>query len=340
MEQSSVLIKKKERRHDIDVAKGLLILGLMVSHFSICIKWAGVPDSPHFLWLYIGQPLYIYFFMQCFLFVSGYCSNFNQKIGVFLKKQVRQLLIPIVFFSACHWVCSIFLNGWQVSWDNLCRLNFCDFWFLNALLISKILIYGLAKVVKHKEALLAITFIIMSCAVVMEQYKIGSNVYYYRHGLIATFFVYLGHYLKNEGLLYKYLTWASLGVYPLAMLYRFVTKATLPVQDANISVELIAIIPFILISLSGSLFFLKVCLWIKANRILEYFGRNSLILYCLHSIPFVPVLQLVYYKLGIVPDTLFGSVLFVLCTYAILIPIMVLSVQLLNTKYLKFFIGK
>lgn len=93
----------KERVHYLDVAKGILILLLLMSHFSIALKWIGVDAAnPYFIPWYYPQPLFIVFFMQCFFIISGYCSNFDVDTATFFRKLLRQLIIPWLFFETCR----------------------------------------------------------------------------------------------------------------------------------------------------------------------------------------------------------------------------------------------
>ena len=55
-----------------DIAKGLMILGLLVSHFSIVKTHLGMKNDFRYLDMFITT--YSGFFMQCFFFITGFCS--------------------------------------------------------------------------------------------------------------------------------------------------------------------------------------------------------------------------------------------------------------------------
>lgn len=72
----------KERLHWVDVAKGLLIILLLVHHFSSATRRTGI-SSDQFWFVTCWQIIYTCFFMQAFFFLSGYCSNFSHPVKLF-----------------------------------------------------------------------------------------------------------------------------------------------------------------------------------------------------------------------------------------------------------------
>lgn len=81
------------RLHYVDVAKGILILLLLVSHFGISVNRIGM-DGACFACIYYLCPFFWPFFMEGFFFISGYCSHFDVDALTFLKKQVKGLVVP------------------------------------------------------------------------------------------------------------------------------------------------------------------------------------------------------------------------------------------------------
>lgn len=288
-----MLSKPAIRLPYLDVAKGGLILSLLITHFSIALKWAEVPDSGNFLPIYYVQPLWLSFFMQCFYVITGYCTGFSHEPKVFAVKQLRQLVIPYFFFATIQMI-DFMLSGRIALTPESIRLSYWgQFWFLHAIFIARVVIYVLARYIRNTKVVLLASAIMLVVGIMLENYSIGTNIFYIRHGFIASFFVALGYCFKNTNQVFEKLMKISLIIYPTIILYRF-TGHHLPVQDAGISVSTAEIPLFVLTALSGSLFFLKICSLIHSMKVLEFFGRNSLTIYCLHMLPFVHILHLMH----------------------------------------------
>ncbi len=326
----------KERLHYFDVAKGILILLMVMSHFAIALNHAGVDASNAFFlpWYYL-QPLYIVFFMQCFLIISGFFSKFDLEARLFFKKLVKQLLIPWVFFEIIR-VLFFALKGES---ENLFPAKeYSTLWFINALLFAKIICWFINQVTKSKYIMLVLTFILLLIGVILNQYSIGDNILYYKHGLMSSFFVALGYFLNKKLNLYETLLKYSGILFIIIIAGRFLHYYNLPVQDATIDVTLSTVFVFIITSLSGSLGFLFLCKKIANNRFFEYFGRNSLIIYGLHMLPFVVIIGLANKCIGL--STQMHAIIFMICTYLVELVAMILVIEVLNIKYLRIFVGK
>jgi len=90
--------KLSERISYLDIAKGFLILFLTISHFNSATRLIGI-ENKWFAIIYLWTPYIACFFMQCFFMISGYCSNFKTEFSIFIKKQFRQILIPLFCFE-------------------------------------------------------------------------------------------------------------------------------------------------------------------------------------------------------------------------------------------------
>lgn len=327
---------RMERIHYLDVAKGILILLLIMSHSSIAINWSGInPDNPNFTLWYYPQPLYIVFFMQCFFIISGLCSNFDTPPSLFFKKLSKQLLVPWLFFEIIR---LIFL----ISQGNTVRLfpgdDFTSLWFLNALFFAKAICWGIHRVTKSIYVMLLTTIAFLILGIVLNEFCSSPNTLCYRHGLIASFFVAVGFVLKSQRRVFNTMMICSSFVFIIIIGGRFLHLYDLPVQDASISVTLSTSPLFVLTSLTGSLAFLLLCRKVNSNNLLEYFGRNSLIIYGLHMWPFVLILGTVSHFIDC--STQIGALSFILVAYICELIAISAIIELLNCRYLKFLIGK
>lgn len=327
---------KNERIHYLDIAKGILILLLVMSHFSVAANLANVnPSNPNFTFWYLPQPLFTSFFMQCFFIISGLCANFNIKTSAFFSKMGKQLVIPWLFFEAVRVVYFV-SNGKNTSLFP--GEEFTSLWFLNALMIARIICWSVIRFIKSTRMMCILTLFLCVIGITLHEFKIGSNILCYQHGLIASFFVAIGYSLKSYSKHINQIFGFSLIIYICIIGGRFFHLYQVPIQDANIDVKLTSIPLFLATSLSGSFAFLFVCKKIHTTPFLEFFGRNSLTIYGLHIWPYAFLLcKLTNY---INPSTQFNAILLVSTTFVLEIVLMFFAIKLLNFKYLKLLIGK
>lgn len=272
----------KERIHWIDVSKGILILLLLLHHFASAKRVMGI-DSNFFSFLTCWQSLYTAFFMQAFLMMSGYCSNFKKPHGQFWEGVIKQLVIPFIFFEFIS--CCIIsaqkedfsINGIFQVWIDT---NGTTLWFLNALIVSKVLIYYMRRVTKSVKVALMITFVLLVGAYAMNEFDVGTNFFCIRQSLGSVFFVYLGVLLKERKEYFDRII--RLGnIYPYVLVLLLFFKLPIPSSTANmVSLKMVPL--FIPLSICGSMAFFSLCKLINHSRFFEYFGRDSLIVYGVH----------------------------------------------------------
>lgn len=320
------------RLHYIDITKGTLILCLLISHFGIALEKNDV-GTQFFAPILYWTPLFSTFFMQCFFLITGYCSNLNLSGKDYLEKLLRQIIVPYIFFGflnglASHFLIPDYFHGF-----------FTCFWFLNALVISKTIVWGLKRsIAKDGYVVLAALFLFI-LGVVLNEYNIGQDYFDIRKGLIATFFVALGQMLRKNTTLADILK-KGWFIYPLVMLafYVFHYQWSLPLQDAIVKVSLVQIPLFLALTVLGSITTLTLARKVGKLPSVEFFGRNSIIVYCLHF----PYLCMIVRQLlvWIVPSNYFmGGVIFCL-TFILELIILSLIIKMLNIYPLSILIGK
>ena len=141
-----------------DIAKGLMILGLLVSHFSIVKMHLGMKDNFRYLDMFIT--LYSGFFMQCFFFITGYCSSFTIGTKEFFTKLFRQLILPLCFFDVLNQI--LYSLGVEYASDVFSWPTYLtSMWFVRALIIAKIIVWVGQKVSRSDYVLLMVTFALL-----------------------------------------------------------------------------------------------------------------------------------------------------------------------------------
>lgn len=324
-----------------DRAKGLMILGLLISHFSIVKTHLGMKDNFRYLDMFIT--LYSGFFMQCFFFITGYCSSFTIGAREFFTKLFRQLILPLCFFDVLNQI--LYSLGVEYASDVFSWPTYLtSMWFVRALIIAKIIVWGIQKVSRSDYALLMVTFALLVVGGALKELHIftkDTEFFCYCHGMLASFFVALGVFFKKHRALYD--TFLKYGwiIYLIVLLVRYVRKTTIFQSfDANINFELYQIVPMLILTVSGIFACLMLSKLIGNNRVLEFYGKNSLIVYCVHIIPLYYISRLVFHDLHIACD-FYGSyyVLF-LFVFALTSLAMTFFILLFTKTPLKKCIGK
>ena len=329
----------KTRIAYLDVSKGLLILLLLVHHLndSACLHGAW---SEYYIYAYKWQSIYTAFFMQAFFFISGYCSNFQKPFYKLLQTSARQLLLPIIIFAVINSFVDFFFFNDNSYLSRLLSLQFwlsgASFWFLFALFFSKVVVWLFSRYCSVLlSILLSVAFIFLGvfCNIVCT-----LNIFCIFHALVSILFVYLGYLVRIKNLLNmvcnKHFAW----IYILLLLCIKLCGFDIPSVTAGIWITIGQIPIFIVLALTGTASLIWLCERIDKNYFLEFFGRNSLIVYGTHY-PYLGVIS--YLILSIYnPRNLFEGVLFITVVLTLTIVACYLTIKILNIKYLRYSIGK
>lgn len=208
-------------------------------------------------------------------------------------------------------------------------------WFIQALIIAKVICYGIRKVTGTGIVVLIAAFVLLVAGVALHQFSLGGNPFYYQHGLVASFFVALGLFFKENQSLYEKSLRYSLYSYPLLALINFWRS---PNITASLSVSLKLIPLFIVLSVCGTLFLIAVCKKIKECGFLEFWGRNSLVVYALHLAPLLYFFKLYYFWLR--PTGMISFVGFVGILYLTEYIVCYFMIHLFQFKPFKWLLGR
>ena len=101
---------------------------------------------------------------------------------------------------------------------------------------------------------------------------------------------------------------------------------------------MMTLIVFLITSTSGIVCFLWLCKHIAKQRFFEYFGRNSLIVYCVHFIPLTITLSSIYKYME--PVSLIQRCLFVLLVFIAEVILCSVLIEVFNKRPFKWIVGK
>lgn len=182
---------------------------------------------------------------------------------------------------------------------------------------------------------LVVSFLLLLIGVFLAQFFDTVNYFYYQHALISVFWIAVGHYLHEHASIYEAsLKWCA-AIYPLIAVMALY-KSTCLVADLNISVKTIPL--HLLYSYTGTMFILKISNIIDNNNMLEFWGKNSLVVYGLHFTPLLILTETLWTWL--MPDNWISFLCFFFLLYILEYMICWLLMKAFTYRPLKYLIGK
>lgn len=319
----------KKRLEYLDMARGVSVMLVALGHIyknrSNLVR----------IWLYS-------FHIPIFFIISGYLAKHSDydkySIKELIKKKFRTLIIPYVSFSVISAIFYIFfsyIKGEDVLWttkDMFYRIvtfrGLCATWFLFCLFGCEILFFILKKTIKNK--------------------------YVFNIVLIALFvFSLLGLFPEDNIMCIPLRIFTALGFYALGY-YGYNIKIKIKRENIfifcllavniimtiyNGHVELYLLIynnPFIYVinSVVGSMFIILLCKKLKVNRIINYFGKNSIVILVTHFILVSALIEFYAKIIGSFNEYVDGLI--------ILVVAMIIEAGLIKiiNKYLYMLLGK
>lgn len=334
-------MKSENRIEYFDVAKGILIILLLFHHYFCVVEAWGGQGYPEFSYLKQTQIIFVAFFMQCFFFISGYCSSLKKPWKDFLVSQIRQIVIPMLTFgliaNLCRCAYPIFSNNFSFSLPILFGMSY---WFFWALLISKTFIFLILKFTQKARYYLTIAFLLTVLGIVLKTYNIGNGFLYINHALGSTFIVAFGLWCRQSPDHYKRLMSLSAYIYPWLLLLLCLNHIRVPHFTAEIGVTRSDIPLFLATSLSGTLAFFYYLQHLKGklNSVFIFFGKNSLIVYGVHFY-FLSIFVMLFHKVFAPHDTCTNIVYFT-AIYISEILCCTLWIFIFRLKFLRWLMGR
>lgn len=269
-----------KRLNFIDIAKGIGIILVVLGH---CLAY----ECHNKLFMMIYS-----FHMPLFFFLSGFLFK-SKDYAAYLSGKVKTLLFPMIFFQALNVISYgiLFILGLETFHDTIA---FGGFWFLGTLLYVSCLYYMLSEKIFSNSKRRGIIILTNALIAMVFGLIYAKNVSDQPNQLIATSFVAfsfyaLGHVcntnqsLQNLALRDSKLmrVFATIGSIALFVLLAYLTSFTSRNVDMNTSRYGNSLF-FILNALVGISAAFLASVAISKNRILEFFGKNSLMIFLLH----------------------------------------------------------
>lgn len=275
----SDMVQKKERILWADICKGLLITLLMFSHLAwVSTSQYGIQNQV------IGSlgrisSVWNCFFMSCFFLVSGMFSNFNKPFKVFVWSNFKSLIIPafvsLVLFSL--------INRNFTGFFSQVLLYGGGLWFLAALFLSKTFLWGCVKWMKNAWIVVLILLVMSFSGKWLDDINLFPNYWYHRNFLNFTLYLGIGYYFK-EFIQKKRVGIVASVAFVLTIVVLFMMNMRVPNVVAIFNESLSQHPLTIWLSMTGSIAFIHLCKLIGHSPVLEFLGRNSLIVYIYHMV--------------------------------------------------------
>ena len=338
-------MNSKKRIPYFDVAKGVLICLVIISHIYLeTLTVAKIPNST-FAWMRSWQWIHVSFFMPAFFIITGLCSNFEKEFKPFFISNVRTILIPAIVFDLFFFtIPSVFLG--QGPWT-IVMMGFVKralafggvFWFLPCLFLSKLIYWTLHKYTPN-IILWSILIALVILGFVLHHFNLFPQKWWYVHQVFdLTIFLGVGQFLKTNSTDLKVFYRFGTALFLIIIVFFLITKLQMPsVLYAYKIQEWWQLPVHFIVSIGGTAALLWICQTINSNTFLEYLGRGTIVVYGVHQF-FLKVLLRFIEPLvsnqGIIISIIMFFVIF-FCT----VGFCVLFIKAFNSKYLKPIIGK
>lgn len=271
---SVLTLSQTSRIEYIDIAKGLGMILVVTGH---CINVKTFPG----LWIWS-------FHMPLFFILSGLC--FSEKkyptFLPFLKKRVKTLLLPCIYFSVLVTTLTFLLLR-QTAYHDLMKNLPGALWFVLILFFTEILYY---HIIQHtsKKYVLRIIELISLLLLGLWLCKKGIILPFSLSTIpIASFYYGIGHSCKT---VINQITTVHSTKCKILTSFLLLTLPAIVTYYSNESINMSTNhfsqpeILYLIISLSGSIgiILFSTLNWNYIKRIILYIGRNTLIILSLH----------------------------------------------------------
>ena len=287
------LKKINTRMPYMDIAKGILILMVVWSHFALIERVCYGVDNEYVLAFTNIKIIWISFFMPAFFFITGYCSSFDKKVRPFLMTSFSTIVLPSIIISVIMQCVDYIHMGMSPIWSGKTIiksifLNAGNEWFLPSLFIGKILCYFGIRLTKSLMMQGVIMLMICIGGVYLYNYTPElHNFWYFKHSFMITLFIWLGIVFKNITLTIRTQIAFAVG-YILIFVSLFLVHIHIPYITNKSELSLFELPLLLVLSFTGTMLILglsrvitryNVC---HSVNVLQYIGKNSIVIYLLH----------------------------------------------------------
>lgn len=341
------------RLNYIDVAKGILIILVLINHVGNLAIASGVDNAT--ISTIPSLRFWCPFFMPAFFVIAGMCSNYDMPLKTFILKNFKALIIPAFTLLFVRIILRYVLDGsistLELSYfihhygiKALLTVGYWN-WFLVAMFTTKLLYWIINRSVNKITVQTAICVTCYLSGFVLVHRKHDSilffNVWFYQHALLFVIFILIGRLIKNRYTpIIKEWEWIIASTMIFAILYTiFVINGwRIPKITSDIFLTKYDLLPHLIMSVTGTLSVLGICYKVGSIKYLEMLGQKSLVIYCLHFPVFFSFFHMFHTSLSEMGIHTTITALLILHVFTLWITI--IAANILETRHLKFILGK
>ena len=276
----------------IDVAKGYGIIGVIIGHIT----------TPYItVWIYT-------FHIPLFFFLSGYLFHPKCGFAEFCKRKIKTLLVPYLFLSIPvvlneYWFHNGSSGDWSAFLNEACKVlvqeRYTPLWFISSLFLSNIIFYWIFRTLRTQRMRLLCAFLFMLLSLVYWKHGGKPILWNLDLALYVMPFMVFANYIHHSYKLKAYVNRKSLFFLIAFLLGSIVVgweNYHITGNKVDLFYEAVDILPLTLFAALCGIFFIIMLSRRKTIGVLNYLGRNSLLIFAWHLI--------VYNWLGMVYDML------------------------------------
>lgn len=320
--------------------KGITMLIVVLHHVLwITVDLKNVTNST-MLFLHGWQDMLASFIMPAFFFCTGYCSSFNKAFKPFFISNFKSLLVPSITVGIAYEIIYGRFLQLPSTLNMAMHQGFLFFWFLYALFYGKMIFWILNKFVNKVWIIIAILLILAFVATLCNDINfLGWNFMQYRQTLNLTLYLGIGYYFKNYSNQNRMLNVGAILFVAGVALSRII-PFVIPRVTAGFNCTIIEEPLHIFYALTGTLLIMWISKKIDKNFCLEEIGKKSLIIYVIHNTVIFHTTDWIFHDLLQKTDSILLVLLIVLVMVVLASAISYMICVALNTKYLKWTLGK
>ena len=267
-----------KRDNSIDIAKGITMLMVIWMH---CTNNLPKVSELNFISSFISV-----MYMPCFFLISGFFIK-NEPYKSFLSKKIKTLLWPLLFVYVLSFVFALTISHVRPDWlkNEVCFWNIFrsenftngPIWFLSALFLALNITHFILRL-PNVWIKWIIALSVCATGFYWRSFSEWRLPLFFDTGLTAVGFVFAGSYIRKimNGIDN---TWMLLGLTFVCYVSTLFIRVGCSMQSNAYSGNLLM---FIIAATAGSTAVLALSKCINHNQVLQYIGRNSLIVLCFH----------------------------------------------------------
>ena len=277
----------------VDMLKGVAILAVMIGHI--------VPYT------YIGEFVYS-FSIPLFIFISGYLFKRYNSFKEFLTHKFKSLLIPYLMFGLPFPIVIAFYNVayadgsyspfsaadyfyalLQELYNYIIQIRYQVIWYLAMIFLVNVVMYFIL-LIRHRWVQIAIILILLTTGVIYYHFGGRPLIWNIDTVIMALPFFYVGHLLSDNGKCAVRITEMKKSRAALLFVVFLIGNIVFNLLTHYISGESLdmyfcqyGVLPLTYISAFCGIFAFMILSIILRSRVVEFFGRHSLIYFILHQ---------------------------------------------------------